>query len=149
VHVIDSNGEWTTFEQIKSALWSQWKTGTKLTVTVHRGEQMVDVPITRDRVEGHEVPLSVFLDGWRHYLLNEMPDMHTEIDLLIEEGDLVAYYTTTTGTSVEYGQAAVWAESVLTRLRDGKIVEMWGVEDGLRQMLQLGFRLVEPVKKTA
>lgn len=116
---------------------------------MHRGEQMVEVPITRGRVEGRQVPLSVFLDGWRHYLLNEMPDMHTEIDLLIEEGDLVAYYATTTGTSVEYGQAAVWAESVFARFRDGKIVEMWGVEDGLSQMRQLGFRLVEPVKVTA
>jgi len=26
---------------------------------------------------------------------------------------------------------------------------MWGVEDGLSQMRQLGFRLVEPVKVTA
>lgn len=28
-------------------------------------------------------------------------------------------------------------------------VKMWGVEDGLSQMRQLGFRLVEPVKMTA
>jgi len=28
-------------------------------------------------------------------------------------------------------------------------VEMWGVEDGLSQMRQPGFRLVEPVKMTA
>ncbi|PIZ25487.1 MAG: hypothetical protein COY47_05675 [Chloroflexi bacterium CG_4_10_14_0_8_um_filter_57_5] len=78
-----------------------------------------------------------------------MPDMHTEINLLTKEGDLVAYYATTTGTSVEYGHAAVWAKSVFARFRDGKIVQMWGVEDGLNQMQQLGFRLVEPVKVTA
>ena len=41
------------------------------------------------------------------------------------------------------------SKSVIARFRDGKIVEMWGVEDGLSQMRQLGFRLVEPVKVTA
>jgi hypothetical protein len=41
------------------------------------------------------------------------------------------------------------SKSVFARFRDGKIVEMWGVEDGLSQMRQLGFRLVEPVKVTA
>jgi len=41
------------------------------------------------------------------------------------------------------------SKSVIARFRDGKIVEMLGVEDGLSQMRQLGFRLVEPVKVTA
>jgi predicted SnoaL-like aldol condensation-catalyzing enzyme len=95
------------------------------------------------------MPVPVFLDGWRHYLLNKMPEMHTEIDLLIEEGDLIAYHATTIGTSVEYAQTAVWTESVFTRFRDGKIDEMWGVEYGLSQMRQLGFRLVEPVNVTS
>jgi hypothetical protein len=60
---------------------------------------------------------------------------------------MVAYYSTNTGTSAIYHQSGIWPECNILRLEDGKIVEWWGVEDGLTLWRQLGFRITEPARE--
>ena len=71
------------------------------------------------------------------------PDLQVKIDLVIAEGDMVAWLRTNTGTQTgDYmgykptAKKITWKEMVFTRYTtDGKIAEEWGVGD-VHEMLQ-------------
>lgn len=74
-----------------------------------------------------------------------MPDWHTEIEELIAEGDKVAARITMTGTHTgdfwglpATGKKVQFTGIYIVTIRDGKIVEHWGEEDGMSLMQQLG-----------
>ncbi len=76
-----------------------------------------------------------------------MPDYHTTIEDLIAEGDKVMARVTMTGTHTGnfWGIPATGRRVNLTgiyivRIKDGKIVEHWGEENGLTVFKQLGFK---------
>jgi predicted ester cyclase len=78
-------------------------------------------------------------------LLRAYPDLHIEVDDLIEEGDKVVARQTVTGTHLgEYmglaptGNAVAYNEVFIFRYVDGHIAETWGVVDVFSQMKQLG-----------
>ncbi len=73
------------------------------------------------------------------------PDLHIEAEEIVVEGDLVAARVTLTGTHQgEFMGIAPTGRSVrmvgmdMMRVKDGKFVEHWGVEDALGMMQQLG-----------
>ena len=79
-------------------------------------------------------------------LRSAFPDYKITIDLQVAEGDLVVQRATTTGTMKgEFagmppsGKKATWEAIHITRVKDGKIVEHWGVQDQLGMLQQLGF----------
>lgn len=100
----------------------------------------------RSRIEGFDFTLAEAYEGWRQYLLEDMPDLKLEINRILTSGDLVAYFATNSGTSKIYDQSAVWGECSILRLEGGKIVEWWGAEDILSQWRQFGFQIMEPSK---
>lgn len=78
-------------------------------------------------------------------LLRVFPDLHVEIEDLIEEGDKVVSRNTVTGTNQgEYmghsptGKRVTYDEIFIFRFENGRIVETWGVVDVLSQMRQVG-----------
>ncbi len=95
-------------------------------------------------VNGWDQKLADFIDSWREYQLKVWPDLRVEIQFIFEKDDFVAYYAIDTGTSLEYHRAATWSECTICRVRDGKIVEAWSVEDNFSQMKQLGYEIREP-----
>lgn len=75
-----------------------------------------------------------------------MPDWQTRIDDLIAEGDKVAARITMTGTHTgdfwgmpATGRKVDFTGIYIVRIRDGRIVEHWGEEDGVALLQQLGF----------
>ena len=65
------------------------------------------------------------------------PDVRTRIDMILAEGDLVAYRATTEGTHTkEYfgvaptGKRVTFHQLNIDRVRDGKIVESWSESFG-------------------
>ena len=75
-----------------------------------------------------------------------MPDWFTAIDDLIAEGDKVVARVTMTGTHTgdfwgmpATGRSVNFTGIYIVRIRDGKIVEHWGEEDGVALLRQLGF----------
>ena len=105
----------------------------------------MDISLKRGRVDGFDLLLSTYIDVWRDSTLKDWPDLKTEIKLIFGEGDRVACYWINSGTNQEYQRSAVWSEMNMYRLKDGKIVEGWGVEDSFSQLKQLGYRIDEPV----
>lgn len=140
----DASGTWEGFEQLRTGLWGQGVLGTPVTLTLQRDGKTIDVALMRGRVEGFDSRLPDFLESWRHFLQEEMPDLHTEINQILAAGDRVAFYATNTGTNQLYHQSAVWCECNILRLENGKIVEWWGVEDALSQWRQFGYKIQAP-----
>jgi len=75
-----------------------------------------------------------------------LPDWSTAIDDLIAEGDKVVARITMTGTHTgdfwampATGNAVNFTGIHIVRIKDGKIAEHWGEEDGIALMQQLGF----------
>jgi len=73
------------------------------------------------------------------------PDWHEEIELMIGEGDIVAYITTGTATHTgpfgdipPTGKRIEVTNYVLQRIEEGKIAETWIGWDNLAVMRQLG-----------
>ncbi len=73
------------------------------------------------------------------------PDLHYHTDELVAEGETVAQRFTITGTQQgEFmgfpasGRPIRFVGVSFFRLRAGKIVEHWGLQDGLTLMIQLG-----------
>jgi predicted ester cyclase len=73
------------------------------------------------------------------------PDWHSDLDFLVEEGDLVVETFTASGTQqgeifgVPASGRAVSLHGInIWRVRDGRITERWGRLDELGLMRQLG-----------
>ena len=73
------------------------------------------------------------------------PDVHFTIEKLVGEGDIVASHVTGHGTHTGQflafpasGNEATWRSLGFFRVRDGKIVEHWGLPDMLGLLIQIG-----------
>lgn len=78
--------------------------------------------------------------------LEAVPDLHETIDLMIAEGDKVAYITTMTGTQTgpmgglpASGKSFSVVNLIIHRLENGKIAETWVSWDNVAMLTQLGF----------
>jgi len=78
-------------------------------------------------------------------LRGAFPDLHAEIDEIIEEGDIVAFRYTVSGTHEgEFNGIAPTGRKIqvrameFLRFSDGKMVERWGVTDQIGLLEQLG-----------
>jgi predicted ester cyclase len=88
----------------------------------------------------------------RRQLLGGFPDLRVTVeDDLIADGELVVARLTLTGTHLGAfaGQAATgrvvsWSSIRIYRVRDGKVVETWAMQDRLALLRQVG-AIAEPV----
>jgi steroid delta-isomerase-like uncharacterized protein len=78
-------------------------------------------------------------------LLRAYPDLHVEVEDLIEEGDKLVCRNTVTGTRQgDYlgvpptGKSVTYNEIFIFRFAGGRIAETWGVADLVAQLRQLG-----------
>ena len=85
--------------------------------------------------------------------LKAFPDMQLKVEHLVADGEYVMVHLTSTGTNKgemmgmpATGKSVKVAEMHLVRVKDGKFVEHWGVEDQMSMMQQLGL-MPEPGKK--
>ena len=88
------------------------------------------------------------LDGMKQFMgmfFAAFPDLDSNIDLLVAEGDIVAGRMTTTGTHTgEFmgipatGKRVSFTEIHIVRIANGKAVEHWGNQDDMGMMQQQG-----------
>jgi steroid delta-isomerase-like uncharacterized protein len=103
-----------------------------------------------DDFTDHDPPMGQFLgrEGMRQaaaVFRAAFPDWHSDLDFLVEEGDLVVETFTASGTQqgeifeVPASGRAVSLHGInIWRVRDGRITERWGRLDELGLMRQLG-----------
>ncbi len=115
-----------------------------------RGElDAIDQHLTEDFLN-HDPPFGVSADreGMRAagaMMRGAFPDWHSEVHLLIAEGDLVAEVFTATGSHQGEVMGVAPTGKVMSlpginvfRMRDGQICERWGRLDDLGFLQQLG-----------
>jgi predicted ester cyclase len=88
-------------------------------------------------IEGSKQAISMYLKAF--------PDLRATIDDLVAEGDKVVCRFTSHGTQrgafgalPSMGRRVHISSYLIARVRDGKIVEMWGLDDQLAMLRQLG-----------
>ncbi len=88
-------------------------------------------------LEGVKASLEMFL--------NAFPGVQLSLDILVAEGDLVADRSTATGTHKgelmgipATGKTIKVTSSNIWRIKNGKITELWHIEDLAGMMIQLG-----------
>ena len=84
----------------------------------------------RVEVDGQEQRLDQYIANLRSWV-TAFPDFRWEIRQLVIEGDRIAARFHDTGTAASTGEAVSTKEFAMYRLRDGKIVEVWGTVDNL------------------
>lgn len=149
VRVTDGDKTWETYKDFLYGAFAQGIVGTPLTITVRRQGQLVDIPIKRGRVEGFDMNVSKYIDIWRNVIATEWMEFNEDIKLIFGADDLVTVYIINSGTHREFHQSAVWSECDIYRLREGKITDIWAVEDSLTELTQLGYQVRQPVKEMA
>ena len=84
------------------------------------------------------------------------PDLQNTIKHVVAEGDLVVQHVSSTGTMrgefagmAPSGKQATWDAIHIGRVRDGKVVEHWMVQDELGMLQQLGFLPARGAAETA
>lgn len=82
---------------------------------------------------------------WFRGFLGSIPDQVWTLDLIVEDGDLVAHQKTVRGTHTgdlfgvpPTGNTIETREVGIARYEDGKIVEFWGVVDDAQLLRQVG-----------
>jgi len=92
--------------------------------------------------KGHEAIKALFT-----MLRTGFPDIKLTLEHSIAEGDHVVQHVTAMGThkgelmgNAATNKQAQWQEIHILRLKDGKVVEHWGVVDTMSMMMQLGLK---------
>ena len=84
------------------------------------------------------------------------PDLKNTIIRQIAEGDMIVTHVRSSGTMngdfmgmKATGKSATWEAVHIARVKDGKIVEHWAVQDQLGMLQQLGLAHAPPAAKAA
>jgi len=114
----------------------------------------IDEVISKDYVGHYDMSTVNGREAYKQYVpgtLTTFPDFHITVEKIFAEGDLVAFIATATGTHLgPFGPAPATGNSmkvqalVIRRMADGKIVELWQLNDMLGLLMQIG--LVPPLQ---
>ncbi len=114
----------------------------------------IDEIFSKDYVGHYDMSTVNGLEAYKQYLsglFTAFPDVHITVEKVFAEGDLVAFVATATGTHLgPFGPAAATGNLmkvqalVIRRMADGKIVELWQMNDMLGMLMQIG--LVPPLQ---
>jgi len=115
---------------------------------------VIDEIISADYVGHYDMSPANGREAYKQYLeglFTAFPDVHITVEKVFAEGDLVAFVATAAGTHLgPFGPAPATGNSmkvqalVIRRMADGKIVELWQLNDMLGLLMQIG--LVPPLQ---
>jgi ketosteroid isomerase-like protein len=140
--VEDERQRWATYEDMSQGLQRYW--GSKLKLGVRRGNQALEVELTRGLMRGFDTGNNQAKWDMREFMTNEIPDLRVDIKMTLEDGDMVTCLMEYRGTHATFRREAVWREIWVVRLSEGKIVESWPLPDVDAYLRQLGYQSIPP-----
>ena len=110
---------------------------------------VIDELIDSDMIDHNPAPdAAPGIEGMRRImsaLIAAFPDLHSTLEDLVAEGDLVVGRMTTTGTQQRdfmgipaTNKKVTYSEMHIVRIFNGKAVDHWGIGDNMSLMQQLG-----------
>lgn len=139
--VADDQQCWESFEEIEEGL-----KGRSYKLGVKRGDQTLEVELTRAIVRGYDTHTAQAKSEMREFMTNQFPDLTATIQQIIADGDRVVSLLEYRGTHKRYQREAVWQEAWFVRMSEGMIVESWPINDLYTYFRHLGYQLVPPGK---
>jgi len=149
IRVKHGDKTWETFDELRKGFWARGLAGTEICVTVRRRGNILSIPLTLGEVKQFDIKVSDVCKTAIPYMQKYWPDLKTEIKEIFGNGDMVACYAVNYGTNTEYNRSAIWDELDMFRLKDGRITEIWAVENSFEELSQLGYQITEPVRELA
>lgn len=143
LRVADGREVWEGPEQIRNGLWGLGIEGSTIEVKIRRDEKILDLKLKRGMIAGYSMGIAEVRTIWESFAY-EWPDHKERIELALGDGDLVALLSVARGTNKDYGRSATWGSTTFMRFKNGKIVEIRGIDEELMQLKQLGYRIREP-----
>jgi predicted ester cyclase len=140
---------WETFDDLRRGLWAHGIVDTELCLTVRRHGNLLSIPLTRARIEDFDIKVSDVFNSANPYWEKYWPDLRMTIKQILGSGDTITCLAVNSGTNLEYGRSAIWGEIDIFKLHNGKITEIWGIEDTYSEFKQLGYQITEPVREFA
>jgi predicted ester cyclase len=121
---------------------------------------VVDEVMSADFIDHNPLPGSpAGREGIKALILaarSAFPDLKNTVIHQVAEGDWIVNHVRSTGTMKgdfmgmkATGKSATWDAVHIARLRDGKVVEHWAVQDQLGMLQQLGLAPAPPAAKAA
>jgi len=139
----DKHQRWTTYAELSQGFLQGFQ-GSKIKMGVRRGNQTLEVEITRDLFMGFDTPTDQAKSDMQEFMTNQIPDLKATIKLILADGELVVCLLEYRGTHANFEREAIWREAWFVRLAEGKIVESWPIMDESSYLRQLGYKLVPP-----
>ena len=149
VRVKHGDRTWETFDELCKSFWARGLVDTEICVTVRRHGNLLSIPITLRQVDQFDLKISDIYKTAIPYIQKYWPDLKVEIKEIFGNGEMVACYEVNHGTNTEYNRSAVWDQMDIFKLKDGKITEIWSVENTFEELNQLGYQVTEPVREFA
>jgi ketosteroid isomerase-like protein len=138
----DEEQRWDTYEGMAKGVQSY--RGSTLKLGVRRGEQTLEVELTRRLTPGFDTDSDRAKSEMREFMTSEIPDLKVDLRLTLADGDMVVCLMEYRGTHARFRREAIWREAWFVRLSGGKIVESWPLPDIAAYCRQLGYRLSPP-----
>ncbi len=138
----DERQRFATYEEISQGVQSH--RGSKLKVGVRRGNQTLEVELTRGLIPGFDTGNDRAKSEMQEFMTKEIPDLRVEVQMAIADGDMVVCLMEYRGTHARFKREAVWREAWFVRLSEGKIVESWPLPDIDAYCRQLGYQMIPP-----
>lgn len=148
LRVADGREVWEGPEQIKNGIWGPGLEGSTVEVRIRRGGETLDLKLKRGLIEGYSIGIAEVRPNWESFA-REWPDHKERIELALGDGDLVALFSVVSGTNKDYGRSATWGSTSFMRFKNGRIVEIRGVDEELMQLKQIGYLIREPKRPQA
>jgi predicted ester cyclase len=139
IWIEDEHQRWATFEEIRQGIQ-----GSRYKVGVQRGDQTLEVELTRELVHGFDTHTGQAKSEMQEFMTDTYPDLRVSLKLILADGELVVSLLEYRGTHAGFGREIVWREAWFTCLSAGKIVESWPVIDLDAYYRQLGYQLIPP-----
>jgi len=140
--VEDERQRWATYEDVSEGL--RRHRGGTLKVGLRRGEEPLEVGLTRGLVRGFDIDNDRAKSEMRDFMTREIPDLSVEVKMTLEDANKVVCLMEYRGTHAEFEREAIWREIWIARLSEGKIVESWPLPDIDAYCRQLGYQLIPP-----
>lgn len=137
--VEDEHQRWATYEGIEQGI-----RGNKTKVGVRRGNQTLEVELTKDLIQGFDTHTDQAKAEMREFMTEQFPDLKATLKLILADGESVVSLLEYRGTHATFKREAVWREAWFVRMSEGKIVEGWPVIDESSFFRHLGYQLIPP-----
>lgn len=133
------------FEELSEQAWGLGKLGEEVNLSILRFDAQLEVSIRRGRVPAQVFSYQEAIKNLGKYY----DDLHFNVNITVAEGDKVAVFVTGSEHNKNFDVSTLYTACGVFRFENGKIAELWAVEDGVSQLRQLGFQIIPPVKEKA